>query len=49
MNLAYEFCAVGKLDIARNYTMRVLQFNPDYTPAKLLLNGLNADPAKCTR
>lgn len=49
MNLAYEFCAAGKLDVARNYTMRVLQFNPDYPPAKRLLNGLNANPASCAR
>ncbi len=49
MNLAYEFCAAGKFDAARNFTLRVLQFNPDLGAAKRLLNGLNADPAKCAR
>lgn len=47
MNLAREFCAAGKFDIARNFTMRVLQFNPDLGPAKRLLRSLNSSPAKC--
>jgi hypothetical protein len=47
MNLARAFCAAGQASEARNYTMRVLQFNPDLTAAKKLLNGLNADPPKC--
>lgn len=49
MNLAYEFCAAGKFDTARRFTLRVLQFNPDLGAAKRLLNGLNSDPAKCAR
>ncbi len=48
MNLARAFCAAGQAKDARNYTLRVLEFNPDLTPAKKLLNGLNADPPKCT-
>jgi hypothetical protein len=47
MNLARAFCASGQIDDARNYTMRVLQFNPDLGSAKTLLKQLNADPPKC--
>jgi Flp pilus assembly protein TadD len=47
MNLAHAFCASGQVDHARDYTMRVLQFNPDLTSAKTLLKQLNADPPKC--
>lgn len=47
MNLAREFCASHQYDAARNFTMRVLQFNPDLTAAKRLMNGLNAVPPKC--
>jgi tetratricopeptide (TPR) repeat protein len=47
MNLAHAFCAAGQLNEARNYTMRVLQFNPDLGTAKKLLKQLNADPPKC--
>ena len=47
MNLARAFCASHQYDAARNFTMRVLQFNPDLTAAKRLMNGLNAVPPKC--
>ena len=47
MNLARVFCAARRYDDARNYTMRVLQFNPDFGPGKKLLKQLNADPPKC--
>jgi predicted Zn-dependent protease len=47
MNLAHAFCAAGQYKDARNYTMRVLQFNPDLGPAKKLIKDLNADPPKC--
>jgi len=47
MNLARTFCGAGQVDEARNYTMRVLQFNPDSAAAKNMLKGLNADPSKC--
>ena len=47
MNLARAFCATGQTNDARNYTLRVLQFNPDLTAANKLLSGLNADPPKC--
>jgi tetratricopeptide (TPR) repeat protein len=47
MNLAHAFCSAGQYSDARNYTMRVLQFNPDLGPAKKLIKELNADPPKC--
>lgn len=47
MNLAHVFCAARQFNGARNYTMRVLEFNPDLGAAKSLLKGLNADPPKC--
>ena len=47
MNIARAFCSAGKLDQARDFTLRVLQFNPDLDSAKKLLNGLNAVPPKC--
>lgn len=48
MNLARAFCASQQYDAARDFTMRVLQFNPDLAAAKRMINGLNAIPAKCT-
>ena len=47
MNVARAFCAAGQPDQARDFTLRVLQFNPDLDSAKKLLNGLNATPPKC--
>jgi hypothetical protein len=49
MNLARALCAAGHFAEARDYTLRVLQFNPDLGSAKKLLNQLNADPPKCGR
>jgi tetratricopeptide (TPR) repeat protein len=47
MNIARAFCGGGQIGPAREFTMRVLQFNPDLDSAKKLLNGLNATPPKC--
>ena len=47
INLARAFCAAGQYEEARNYTLRVLQFNPDLGTAKRMLKGLNASPARC--
>ena len=47
MNIARAFCGAGQIGPARDFTMRVLQFNPDLDSAKKLLNGLNATPPKC--
>jgi Tetratricopeptide repeat/Cytochrome c554 and c-prime len=49
MNLARTFCAAGQYKDARDYTLRVLQFNPDLDAAKKLLTQLNADPPRCGR
>ena len=47
MNLAHAFCAAGQFDHARDFTLRVLQFNPDLDAAKRMLRGLNAAPSAC--
>ena len=47
MNIARAFCSAGQVEHAREFTLRVLQFNPDLDSAKKLLNGLTASPAKC--
>jgi tetratricopeptide (TPR) repeat protein len=47
MNIARAFCGAGQVEQARDFTMRVLQFNPDLDSAKKLLNGLNATPPRC--
>jgi hypothetical protein len=47
MNLALAFCSTPQFNDARNYTMRVLQFNPDLGEAKAMLKRLNADPPSC--
>jgi predicted CXXCH cytochrome family protein len=47
MNLARAFCSAGQIDKARDFTLRVLEFNPDLHSAKQLLHGLNETPPKC--
>jgi tetratricopeptide (TPR) repeat protein len=47
LNLARAYCAAGKFDPARTYTLRVLEFNPDLASAKKLLQSLNRSPATC--
>lgn len=47
MNIARAFCSAGQVDRARDFTVRVLEFNPDLDSAKKLLNGLNGTPPKC--
>ena len=47
MNLVRAYCSEGKVDEARSYTLRVLEFNPDLTPAKQMLKYLNQVPSKC--
>ena len=47
LNLARAYCAAGKFDEARTYTRRVLEFNPDLTSAKKLLQSLSRSPASC--
>jgi predicted CXXCH cytochrome family protein len=47
MNLARAFCGAGQIDKARDFTLRVLEFNPDLNSAKQLLHELNESPPKC--
>ncbi len=47
MNLARTFCESGKIGEARSVLQRVLRFNPDLSPAKKLMQDLNADPPGC--
>jgi predicted CXXCH cytochrome family protein len=47
MNLVRAYCSERKVDEARSYTLRVLAFNPDLTPAKQMLKYLNQVPSKC--
>ena len=46
MNIARVLCDAGQPG-ARDYVLRVLEFNPDLPEAKNLLQGLNADPPYC--
>lgn len=47
MNIARAFCAMQKVDEARTYVLRVLEFNPDMSEAKQLLHDLSQTPPRC--
>jgi Flp pilus assembly protein TadD len=47
MNIAQVLCESGKAERARDYVLRVLEFNPDLPEAKSLLQQLNSDPPRC--
>ena len=47
MNIARVLCDAGQPGSARDYVLRVLEFNPDLPEAKTLLQGLNGSPPKC--
>jgi tetratricopeptide (TPR) repeat protein len=47
LNLARAFCGAGRIEQARNFTLRVLQFNPDLTAGKKLLKDLDSTPPNC--
>jgi Flp pilus assembly protein TadD len=47
MNIARLFCNAAQFDDARDYVLRVLEFNPDLPAAKNLLQHLNSDSPKC--
>ena len=47
MNIARAFCGAGQVDRARDYVLRVLEFNPDLTEAKNLFQRLNGPDPKC--
>jgi hypothetical protein len=47
MDLARVFCFEGKLDESRNVVSRVLEFNPDMSAARKLMDGLHQDKPNC--
>jgi len=47
MNIARAFCDNEHFDEAQTVILRVLQFNPDYMPAKKLLQKMNHEPPGC--
>ncbi|HEX3353537.1 MAG TPA: multiheme c-type cytochrome [Terriglobales bacterium] len=47
MNLVAAFCEARKFDEARATTLRVLEFNPDMSAAKRMLQSLNHTPSAC--
>jgi predicted CXXCH cytochrome family protein len=47
MNLARLYCGAGQFPKAREFTIRVLEFNPDLPQAKALMQQLNGDSPKC--
>jgi tetratricopeptide (TPR) repeat protein len=47
MNIAQVLCDAGQRSSARDYVLRVLEFNPDLPEAKNLLQHLNGSVPKC--
>jgi predicted CXXCH cytochrome family protein len=47
LNIASTWCAAGKLDRAQDAVLRVLEFNPDFEPAKEMLRSLGRTPPGC--
>jgi tetratricopeptide (TPR) repeat protein len=47
MNIARVLCDAGQPSSARNYVLRVLEFDPDLPEAKNLLQRLNSSAPKC--
>jgi tetratricopeptide (TPR) repeat protein len=47
MNIARVLCSAGQPARARDYVLRVLEFNPDLPEAKNLLQRLDGSPPKC--
>jgi Tetratricopeptide repeat/Cytochrome c554 and c-prime len=47
MNIARVLCEAGQPGGARDYVLRVLEFNPDLPEAKNVLQGLNGSAPKC--
>ncbi|HET7890093.1 MAG TPA: tetratricopeptide repeat protein [Candidatus Sulfotelmatobacter sp.] len=47
MNIARAYCEAGQVDRARDYVLRVLEFNPDLTEAKKLFQSLNGPSPQC--
>jgi tetratricopeptide repeat protein/doubled CXXCH motif protein/cytochrome c554/c'-like protein len=49
MNIARAHCATGNLAAAKTTVVRVLEFNPDFGPAKEMLRQLEGSPSRCER
>jgi Tfp pilus assembly protein PilF len=49
MNIAQILCDAGQPSSARDFVLRVLEFNPDFPEAKTLLQRLNGSAPKCER
>jgi predicted CXXCH cytochrome family protein len=47
LNIARAYCSAGKFSEARNYVLRVLEFNPDLPAAKKLSQSLGKSPTSC--
>jgi len=47
MNIARADCATGDFAAAKAAVSRVLEFNPDFGPAKKMLHELEGDPPNC--
>ncbi|MFZ0685291.1 MAG: tetratricopeptide repeat protein [Terriglobales bacterium] len=47
MNIARVLCEAGQPDSARDYVLRVLQFDPDLPEAKSMMKSLNSSAPKC--
>jgi len=47
MNIARLFCNAGQPNTSRDYVLRVLEFNPDLSEAKSLLQRLNGSAPSC--
>jgi Tfp pilus assembly protein PilF len=47
MNVARVLCEAGQIDSARDYVLRVLEFNPDLPEAKNLYRRLNDAAPRC--
>lgn len=46
-DLAILFCTAGQRQQARDYVARVLQFNPDFSPARRLMEKLQSESSQC--
>jgi hypothetical protein len=47
MNIARFYCQAGMGDEAKAYLLRVLEFSPDLSPARKMLQELAKSPANC--
>jgi len=48
INIALAFCSANRYEIAREYLVRVQEFNPDSSAARSLVNRLSAEHPECS-